>query len=155
MDAATGDCGVFDEAVVFLKYFADLPDVRQSGKVRYPLAEVLLLCLLAVLAGAETFVDIALFGETKLGLLRRFRSGCLRERRTETLASSSPNYFQNFLLQHGKPVTSLVDICSKTSSIWAILGALSHLHRLLAKWRHPNREEGSKGETSCCGEPSD
>ena len=39
----------------------------------YPLAEVLLLCLLAVLAGAETFVDIARFGEKKLELLRRFR----------------------------------------------------------------------------------
>ena len=39
----------------------------------YPLDEVLLLCLLAVLAGAETFVDIARFGEKKLDLLRRFR----------------------------------------------------------------------------------
>jgi predicted transposase YbfD/YdcC len=34
---------------------------------------VLLLCLLAVLAGAETFVDIARFGAKKLALLRRFR----------------------------------------------------------------------------------
>ena len=39
----------------------------------YPLDEVLLLCLLAVLAGAETFVDIARFGQKKLALLRRFR----------------------------------------------------------------------------------
>jgi hypothetical protein len=31
---------------------------------------VLLLCLLAVLGGAETFVDIAQFGEKKIGLLR-------------------------------------------------------------------------------------
>jgi predicted transposase YbfD/YdcC len=51
-----------------------LPDPRQRGKVVYPLDEVLLLCLLAVLGGAETFVDIARFGEKKLGLLRRFRS---------------------------------------------------------------------------------
>jgi predicted transposase YbfD/YdcC len=36
------------------------------------LDEVLLLCLLAVLAGAETFVDIARFGEKKRDLLRRF-----------------------------------------------------------------------------------
>jgi len=50
-----------------------LPDPRQLGKVVYPLAEVLLLCLLAVLGGAETFVDIARFGEKKLELLRRFR----------------------------------------------------------------------------------
>jgi predicted transposase YbfD/YdcC len=34
---------------------------------------VLLLCLLAVLAGAETITDIARFGEAKLALLRRFR----------------------------------------------------------------------------------
>ncbi len=39
----------------------------------YPLDEILLLCLLAVLAGAETIVDIALFGCKKLAFLRRFR----------------------------------------------------------------------------------
>lgn len=41
--------------------------------MEYPLPEVLLLILLAVLAGAETFTDIARFGEKKLELLRRFR----------------------------------------------------------------------------------
>src|SRR5713226_4642944 len=73
MDGVARCCDSFEESVVFLRYFEDLPDARQIGKVRYPLAEVLLLCLLAVLAGAETFVDIALFGDKKLGLLRRFR----------------------------------------------------------------------------------
>jgi len=72
VDAATG-CAVFAETVVFLSYFKDLRDPRQQGKVEYPLDEILLLCLLAVLAGAETFVDIALFGRKKLGFLRRFR----------------------------------------------------------------------------------
>jgi DDE_Tnp_1-associated len=41
--------------------------------VTYPLDEVPLLCLLAVLSGAETFVDIARFDTMKLALLRRFR----------------------------------------------------------------------------------
>lgn len=50
-----------------------MPDPRQRGKVMYPLDGVLLLCLLAVLAGAETFVDIARFGGKELGFLRRFR----------------------------------------------------------------------------------
>ena len=72
MDCEATDFGAFGEAVVFLKYFEDLPDVRQIGKGRYPLTEVLLLCLLGVLAGAETFVDIAVFGNKKRGLLRRF-----------------------------------------------------------------------------------
>jgi hypothetical protein len=70
--AADGDEAVA-ETVVFLSYFEGLPDPRQPGKVMYPLAEVLLLCLLAVLAGAETITDIARFGEKKLDLLRRFR----------------------------------------------------------------------------------
>jgi predicted transposase YbfD/YdcC len=73
MDNTTAECGAFDETVVFLSYFKDLQDPRQPGKVTYPLAEVLLLCLLAVLAGAESFTEIALFGTKKLELLRRFR----------------------------------------------------------------------------------
>jgi predicted transposase YbfD/YdcC len=70
MDAA----GALGEAIVFLDHFRSLPDPRQRGKVIYPLDEVLLLCLLAVLAGAEGFVDIARFGTKKLALLRRFRA---------------------------------------------------------------------------------
>ena len=73
MEDAVADDGAFAEAMVFLSYFNELPDHRQSGKVIYRLDEVLLLCLLAVLAGAEAFTDIARFGEKKLELLRRFR----------------------------------------------------------------------------------
>jgi len=73
MDSTAEGCAGFDETIVFLSYFRDLTDPRQRGKVTYPLEEILLLCLLAVLAGAETFVDIALFGEKKIDLLRRFR----------------------------------------------------------------------------------
>jgi predicted transposase YbfD/YdcC len=73
MGQTAGDFGAISEAVVFLEYYRDFPDARQPGKVIYPFDEVLLLCLLAVLAGAETFVDIARFGEKKVDLLRRFR----------------------------------------------------------------------------------
>src|SRR6202048_3018187 len=71
-DAAQDNLALF-EAVVFLNHFNDLPDPRQRGKVTYPLDEVLLLALLAVLAGAESFVEIARFGEKKLDLLGGFR----------------------------------------------------------------------------------
>jgi predicted transposase YbfD/YdcC len=73
MAEAATEQGALGEAVVFLNHFRDLPDPRQAWKVLYPLEEILLLCLLAVLAGAETFVDIARFGQKKLDLLRRFR----------------------------------------------------------------------------------
>jgi predicted transposase YbfD/YdcC len=74
MDKADGESGALGETVVFLSHFKDLEDPRQRGKVVYPLEEILLLCLLAVLAGAETIVDIARFGQKKLSLLRRFRA---------------------------------------------------------------------------------
>jgi predicted transposase YbfD/YdcC len=73
MDDAATDGTAFNETVVFLSHFKDLTDPRQQGKVTYPLNEVLLLCLMAVLAGAECFTEIALFGVKKLTLLRRFR----------------------------------------------------------------------------------
>ena len=67
------DAAALDESIVFLSYFRDVPDPRQRGKVRYPLDEILLLCLMAVVAGAKTVSAIAEFGETKLEFLRRFR----------------------------------------------------------------------------------
>jgi predicted transposase YbfD/YdcC len=73
VDDVAVDNGALFEAVVFLNHFSDMPDHRQRGKVTCPLDEVLLLALLAVLAGAESFVDIARFGRMKLELLRRFR----------------------------------------------------------------------------------
>ena len=73
MDGAATDCAALAETVVFLRYFKGLRDPRQRGKVTYPLDEVLPLCLLAVMAGAECLTEIALFGTKKLALLRRFR----------------------------------------------------------------------------------
>ncbi len=73
MDEMGAACAALAEGTVFLSYFKEMPDHRQQGKVIYPLDEILLLCLLAVLAGAEGFTDIAQFGEKKLDLLRRFR----------------------------------------------------------------------------------
>ena len=73
VDDSAQDDGEIFEATVFLHHFNDLTDARQQAKVVYPLDEVLLLALLGTLAGAETFTDIAPFGEKKLALLRRFR----------------------------------------------------------------------------------
>lgn len=73
MDDGAENFAALAETAIFLRYFKDMPDDRQVGKVIYPLDEILLLCLLAVLAGSETFTEIARFGEKKLTLLRRFR----------------------------------------------------------------------------------
>ena len=73
MTEMAADLGALAEAVSFLGYFNDLKDPRQRGKVMYPLDGMLLLSLIAVLAGAEGFTGIALSGRKKLAFLRRFR----------------------------------------------------------------------------------
>ena len=98
MGVVTSDRTAFEETVVFLSHFRDLDDPRQRGKVQYPLDEVLLLCLLAVLAGAETMTDIALFGRKKLDLLRRFRPFAMgtpaHDHLGDILAVLDPEQFQ-------------------------------------------------------------
>lgn len=56
----------------FITHFSKLEDPRQINKALYPLQEVLLLVLCAVLSGADDWVAIALYGEKKLDFLRRF-----------------------------------------------------------------------------------
>ena len=106
MDQVTTDLGALGEAVVFLEYFKELPDRRQRGKVVYPLDKVLLLALLAVLAGADGFTDIARFGVKKLDLLRRFRPFADGTPPHDTLgdifASLDPHAFQRCFCQLGR-----------------------------------------------------
>src|SRR3954465_13291867 len=90
MDGAVTECAAFDETVVFLSHFKDLRDPRQQGKVSYPLEEILLLCLLAVLAGAECFTEIELFGVKKLEFLRLSARSRTARRTMVTSAISWP-----------------------------------------------------------------
>ena len=71
-DATSQADHAYDQVVEWLEHFEALDDPRQSGKVAYPLSEMLLQCLLAVLAGADSWVEVALFGKRKLDFLRRF-----------------------------------------------------------------------------------
>ena len=65
----------------------------------YPLDEILLVSLLAVLAGAETFTGIAQFGKDKLDLLRRLRPFANgvpdHDRLGEVFAALDAEQFQN------------------------------------------------------------
>lgn len=49
-----------------------LDDPCQAGKVLCPLPEILLLQLCATIAGADDFVEIALWGNGHLDFLRQF-----------------------------------------------------------------------------------
>ncbi|PRD40337.1 ISAs1 family transposase, partial [Phyllobacterium phragmitis] len=55
-----------------LDQFGSLEDPRQSWKVLYPLAEILLCVLCATMAGADDFVEIERWARRKLDFLRRF-----------------------------------------------------------------------------------
>ena len=53
-------------------HFSAIEAPRQSWKTIYPLPEILLLVLCWVMAGTDDFVEIARWGNRKLGFLRRF-----------------------------------------------------------------------------------
>ena len=59
-------------ALPFLAHFTALQDPRQAAKVLYPLPELLLLLLCGTVAGADDFVELALWGGEHLPFLRRF-----------------------------------------------------------------------------------
>ena len=55
-----------------LAHFSALEDPRQSGKVLYPLPEILLVVLCGTLSGCDDFVEMALWGREHLSFLRGF-----------------------------------------------------------------------------------
>lgn len=58
------------KSIAALDYFEDLSDPRQPGKILYPLKEILLITLCAVIGGADSFVEIVQFGKCKLEFLK-------------------------------------------------------------------------------------
>ncbi len=54
------------------QYFVAVEDPRCSGKVEHRLVEVLVIAVCAVIACAESWDDIALYGRSKLAWLRTF-----------------------------------------------------------------------------------
>jgi predicted transposase YbfD/YdcC len=56
----------------FASHFANLTDPRMERTRRHVLQDMLVLALCAMIANANTWVDIERFGKTKLGFLRRF-----------------------------------------------------------------------------------
>jgi predicted transposase YbfD/YdcC len=129
------------ESVVFLDHFSDLPDPRQLSKVIYPLDEILLLSLLAVVAGAETFTAIAQFGKKKLGLLRRFRPFANgtpdHDRLSEVFAALDPEPFQTCFVAWVATLTGapadVIAIDGKTSRrSYQKKGGLNPIHMVSA-----------------------
>lgn len=55
-----------------ISHFSRIDDWRSEKNKLYPLEEILLLCICAVVSGAEGWKDIATFGRIKLDWLRRF-----------------------------------------------------------------------------------
>ena len=62
----------------FLRMAKRVPDARMQGMIEYPLKEILLIAFFAVLSGAETWTQMAQFGQMRvawLGSFLKFRNG--------------------------------------------------------------------------------
>jgi hypothetical protein len=54
------------------RYFSTIEDPRVGGRTLHPLMEVIMLSLLAILAGAEAWTEIEVFGKLKKHWLTKF-----------------------------------------------------------------------------------
>src|SRR3984957_1165041 len=61
-----------DRLALLLEHFSKLSDQRESWRVMYPLAEVLLLLTCATICSCDDFDEIAAWGKSHLSFLRRF-----------------------------------------------------------------------------------
>src|SRR5947199_10466838 len=55
-----------------VQHFGVIADPRCSGKIEHRLTDILVIAVCAVIACAESWDDIALYGRNKLGWLRSF-----------------------------------------------------------------------------------
>jgi hypothetical protein len=134
----------YDQVIEWLEHFEPLEDPRQSGKVWYPLDEVLLLCLLAVLAGAECWVEIAEFGKAKLAFLRGFRPFAngtpSHDQLGDLFAALDAEQFQDCFIAWVASLTKLgpdiIAIDGKTlRRAYQEGGAKAPIHMISASWR--------------------
>ncbi len=56
---------------IFEPHFGQLDDARQSAKITYPLFDILLVTLCAVIAGAEGWKDIKEYADGHLGWFQK------------------------------------------------------------------------------------
>ena len=61
-----------ENSCTFVKHFSDLTDPRIERHKRYSLMEILLVILAGTICGADSWRDYVIFGQEKLGYLRRF-----------------------------------------------------------------------------------
>ena len=77
-----------DRLALLLDRFSRLSDERESWRVMYPLAEVLLLLTCATICSCDDFDEIAAWGESHLAFLRRFLRISLRHSQRALAARS-------------------------------------------------------------------
>jgi hypothetical protein len=91
-------------------HFAELTDPRRR-KVVYPLINVVVIAVCAVICGADDFVSIAEFGRMKRKWLARFldlKSGIpSHDRFNAILAAIKPAEFEKCLLSPSSPVVDV------------------------------------------------
>ena len=110
-------------ALPFLAHFTALQDPRQATKVLYPLPELLLLLLCGTVAGADDFVELALWGGEHLPFLRRFlpfaRGVASHDTLCEVVAALDPALFKacfmNWVERLRDPGPETIAIDGKTS----------------------------------------
>lgn len=63
---------LYEQVRLAVQHFGSMPDPRIERSKQYPLVEIIVIALSAVLSAGESFYEIAAFGETKQAWLKQF-----------------------------------------------------------------------------------
>ena len=86
----------------FIRMAKEVPDKRMKGMIDYPLHEILLIAFFAVLSGAETWTEMAMFGKMREEWLKSFlkykRGTPSHDTFRRVFSLISPNIFQGLIV---------------------------------------------------------
>ncbi len=101
--------------ITITEHFEEIEDPRQEGKIEHKLSDIILLCITALLCGAEGWHDIEIFGQARLKWLKKygsFENGIpVDDTIARVMSALNPKQFQTCFINWMKS-TAQVDVVS-------------------------------------------
>jgi hypothetical protein len=115
----------------FEEHFSSISDPREGHKTLYPLKEVLLITVCAVIGGADGWVDIETFGKAKKDFFKKFvplKYGVpSHDTFGDVFAAIAPEEFKKCLLMGNAFVIHMIQPMTSLLFIWFLLGLANNI----------------------------
>jgi predicted transposase YbfD/YdcC len=99
--------------ITITEHFEELEDPRQEGKIEHKLSDIILLCISALLCGAEGWHDIEIFGQARLEWLKKYGSFAngipVDDTIARVMSALNPKQFQSCFINWMKAASEVTE----------------------------------------------